>query len=650
VPIRRRKFDALPDGLDFRDRMFVPTLVEVPLRKDIYQFMRLGIPVLNQGQEGACTGFGLATVAQFLLAIRKIDPDLTPVSPRMFYEIARRYDEWPGEEYEGSSARGAMKGWHKHGVCAFEEWPYDPQKNDSELTPMRSLNALQRPLGAYFRVNHKDLVAMHAAIAEVGVLYATAGVHEGWNTVGEDGVIEYPRPPLGGHAFAVVGYDEEGLWIQNSWGRQWGMQGYGRISYDDWLANGQDVWVARLGAPIRLRTATAQATAVSSAAQQSQTYANCDLRPHIISLGNDGEPRQSGSFGNTSEGIEAQVARIPEMIGGWARPRLLLYAHGGLVPEQAAVQRVADHRATLLEHEIFPISFIWKTDFWTTIRNVLQDALRQRRPEGILDTAKDFMLDRLDDALEPIARVATGKLLWDEMKENAIRASSTARGGMRVFSAALRRLLKDVPNLELHLVAHSAGSILFAPLIQELTAIKLPRGRTGMGKTIDSLTLWAPAVTMQLFDESYLPAIQRNKVNRFTLFTLSDKAERDDHCAGIYNKSLLYLVSNALEDRVRIPVLRPEGEPLLGMQRFVEKHAKLKDLWGKEHKIILSPNDTSGASGHSTSRTHGGFDDDEPTLRATLARILNNNTGDTFDFHASGSGARARRHELMERA
>lgn len=29
--------------------------------------------------------------------------------------MARRYGEWPGENYEGSSARGAMKGWHQHG-------------------------------------------------------------------------------------------------------------------------------------------------------------------------------------------------------------------------------------------------------------------------------------------------------------------------------------------------------------------------------------------------------------------------------------------------------------------------------------------------------------------------------------------------------
>src|SRR5690606_22854273 len=106
---------------------------------------------------------------------------------------------------------------------------------------------------AYFRVNHKDIVAMHAAIAEVGILYATSIVHAGWDEVGADGLIPASDRVLGGHAFAIVAYDEHGLWIQNSWSDRWGKSGFGCISYDDWLEYGSDVWVARLGAPVVLR-------------------------------------------------------------------------------------------------------------------------------------------------------------------------------------------------------------------------------------------------------------------------------------------------------------------------------------------------------------------------------------------------------------
>ena len=250
-----RTLDARPDTLDFRDRMYVPTLVEVPTRIDLGQYIAQRVPVLDQGSEGACTGFGLATVANYLLAARKIISDRSPVSPRMLYAMAKRYDEWPGEDYSGSSARGAMKGWHKHGVAAEKVWPYLQKKTPAVdyLTESRTVDARLRPLGAYFRVNHKDIVAMHSAIAEVGILYATASVHEGWDDVQDDGTIPYSKSRTGGHAFAIVAFDERGFWIQNSWGKTWGHRGFARISYDDWLENGSDVWVARLGAPVVLQ-------------------------------------------------------------------------------------------------------------------------------------------------------------------------------------------------------------------------------------------------------------------------------------------------------------------------------------------------------------------------------------------------------------
>src|SRR5699024_7104796 len=143
------KLDALPDPADFRDWLFTPTLVDVPVRMELDGYRQAGVPVLHQGSEGSCTGFALATVARYLLRTRRSEPDATTVSARMFYEMAKRYDEWQGEEYEGSSARGALKGWHKHGVCAEALWSYVDGDDDHALTNARAADALARPLGAY---------------------------------------------------------------------------------------------------------------------------------------------------------------------------------------------------------------------------------------------------------------------------------------------------------------------------------------------------------------------------------------------------------------------------------------------------------------------------------------------------------------------
>lgn len=620
----KENLDARADVLDFRDRMYAPTLIEVPTRIDLENYKKVGAPILDQGREGACTGFGLAAVANYLLRKRVVVPDETLVSPRMFYEMAKRLDEWRDEDYEGSSARGAMKGWHKYGVCSDGEWPYIVSMDDARLTEIRVQDALRRPLGSYYRVNHKDIVAMHSAIAEASILYATAQVHAGWDEVDSDGTIPMQDDIIGGHAFAIVAYDEDGFWIQNSWGPNWGVEGFAQISYDDWLLHGTDVWVARLGAPIILTNREAVAVTRVQAVGETDAYTYGDLRPHIISIGNEGKLRTGGTYGTSEAEVEGMfVEDIPRITQRWDKKRILLYAHGGLVPEGAAVGRLSEYRAALLKAQIYPLSFIWKSDFWTTLTNIITDALGRTRPEGPIDAAFDFMLDRLDSALEPIARGVGGKAQWDEMKENAKLATISIEGGARFALGHLAKLVADDSDVEVHIVGHSAGSILHAPLVQLLTTsgeigVGRMQGQKGFGIPIKSCTLWAPACTFNLFQQAYLPAIEAKGIERFALFTLTDESEQDDHCANTYHKSLLYLVSNAFEEQRKTPIL--------GMERFAKNDPDLTRLLNSTARVawIRSPNSGQlGDQDASTASRHGGFDDDKPTVMATLARVLN---------------------------
>ena len=615
TPAARIK-NARPDAMDFRDVMFVPTLIEVPTTRPLSDYKKVKVPILDQGAEGACTGFGLATVANYLLRMRRVVPDQVPVSARMLYEGARRYDEWPGVNYDGSSARGAMKGWHKHGVCAETDWRYQLSPKDPKgLTDFRTSEALKRPLGAYCRVNHKDLIAMHAAITEVGILYATATVHTGWESVGKDGVIKQNAQITGGHAFAIVAYDQNGFWIQNSWSASWGAGGFGRISYDDWLENGTDVWVARLGAPVVLRTTGSISQIHSTVSGMSAAYSFSDLRPHLVSVGNDGKLKPGGDYGTTEIELERIfVEDIPRVMTNWPTKRLVIYAHGGLVSEQAAVQRLSEYRPVLLGSNVYPLAFIWNSDFWTTVKNILSDSVRRRRPEGFLDGAKDFLLDRVDDMLEPLARVLTGRSQWNEMKENAVMASNKG-GAAWLVAQHLANLVKKLPDLEINFIGHSAGSIFHGPLLQLVAQTHKLK--------INTCTLWAPACTTTFFKSDYLPLIQSKAINKFASFVLTDKAENDDNCARIYNRSLLYLVSNAFEDEARIPGFR-DGWPILGMQKFIDKDKALSSLFsGGQAELVLSPNSEPEASLRAcTARSHGAFDDDQACVQSTFARLV----------------------------
>jgi hypothetical protein len=634
-----RILSARPDTVDFRDKMYVPTLVEVPATRTLDHFLKHQPIILDQGQEGACTGFGLAAVANHLIKTRKDGTAMPKVSERMLYEMAKRNDEWPGEVYSGSSARGAMKGWHKYGVCSSNKWPYRFGKEDRNLTSERIADAQNCPLGAYFRVNHKDLVAMHSAISETGILYATSLVHKGWSSVKSNGIIRYHAETIGGHAFAIIGYDREGFWIQNSWGADWGKEGFCHVSYYDWLENGSDVWVARLGAPIRIDSSIAFSSGTFPASQMGQSASVADLRPHIISLGNDGVPMETGDFANTAEEIRAFITKdFPRLTATWRKKRILLYAHGGLVGEKGAVQRIAEYRKAMLNLEIYPVAFIWHSDFWSTLKNILGEALSQRRSEGLIDKAKDFMLDRVDDTLQPIARYAHGRAQWAEMIENAMGATTNTQGGARIVIQALKALMAADPSIEIHIVGHSAGSIFMGPIARELTKFS----------KISTCHLWAPACTTSFFKKYYLPLLKgaSRTIREFALYTLTDSAERDDHCAHIYNKSLLYLVSQALEEEYHPLRWGWPGAPLLGMEKFIRADKEINDLFSNQSATwVLSPNSETAALKASKSKSHGDFDDDKPTIKGMLTRIVGSavSAAAPVEFTASASSSRERR-------
>jgi hypothetical protein len=193
------------------------------------------------------------------------------------------------------------------------------------------------------------------------------------------------------------------------------------------------------------------------------------------------------------------------------------------------------------------------------------------------------------------------------------------------------------------------------------------KGLTGLGGKIASLTLWAPACTMDLFDEAYLPSIRDKSVKRFSLFTLKDPAEQDDDCADIYHKSLLYLVSNALEDKAGL--FFADGEPLLGLERCIidqrdvfevpteteikKTNPPMVPLFGvPAAQWVRSPNGLpEGESANAShARHHGDFDDDKATVLSTLARITLTRGGvgqAAVEFAPSASTLRNRRRTLV---
>src|SRR4029453_12811136 len=170
--------NALPDPFDERDLEYRPRLQPLPPTLDQRTGHSKSYVMRQVGS--SCTGHALATVVNTVLSRDTgngggTQPAKPPhVSPYMLYHLARRYDEFAGEDDAGSSLRGALKGWFNHGVLPEDRWPSldmdpVPDLDDEELLEL----ARQWPLGTFYRVNPFRLDDMQSAIAELDAICAS---------------------------------------------------------------------------------------------------------------------------------------------------------------------------------------------------------------------------------------------------------------------------------------------------------------------------------------------------------------------------------------------------------------------------------------------------------------------------------------------
>ena len=634
-----QRLDAFPDRIDLRDWYYQPSLISLP---DVLVNCPLIKPsmVLDQGREGACTGFALAAVVNFLRTRQK---PTASVSPRMLYELARRYDEWPGEDYEGSSARGAIKGWVKHGVCLRSAWK-DDKHGITNLTDTIVKQAMNVPGGAYYRIRPYNVRDMHTALNETGILYATLMVHSGWSDPGAGKgskpvsvsylhrgrkatlklpVIKRSGSADGGHAIAIVGYTPQGFIIQNSWGTGWGAGGFALLPYEDYLMHATDVWVAQLGVPLTMDIWASDKTIDSAGMQRaSRTIPLSEIRPHVINVANNGELSDSGEYWTTPSDVERLFSEtIPARTRSWKKRRILLYLHGGLNSESASAKRIIAMRDVMLDNEIYPLHIMWESDFLSSVANLFKDLFTQADK-----LAGGGFLENLTEAKDRVLELTlarAGFKMWGEMKENAQLASehSGNKGAIqlvaRYVEQAKKKLgSKDKAGWELHIVGHSAGSIFAAHALPLLSNLGIP---------LKSVQFLAPAIRVDTFKQLLLPTLESGQTPLPSLYVLSDKLEQDDS-VGPYAKSLLYLVSNAFEGT--------RGVPILGMQTCIDADKSLAKLFGGKTggrpSLVISegnPIDPAKekaaiAQGASLSRSHGGFDNDPVTMNSVLTRVL----------------------------
>lgn len=188
----------------------------------------------NQGETSSCVGNSSAGAIEFLMA-KDGCPIVSP-SRLLIYWDARVLSGDTAID-NGCQIRDAIKSLRALGYCRESVWPFAEDKVLDEPPAEAFTEASDHQITkAFALVNPRDYKVCLAAGYPFIFGMMVYPEFEG-DDVEKTGVVAMPPPnecPIGGHAVLCVGYDENErtYLVRNSWGSDWGQEGYFTLPYD----------------------------------------------------------------------------------------------------------------------------------------------------------------------------------------------------------------------------------------------------------------------------------------------------------------------------------------------------------------------------------------------------------------------------------
>jgi C1A family cysteine protease len=190
-------------------------------------------PVDDQGRLGSCSANAFVNVYENM-QIQK-DPEKFEDLSRLFlYYNSRTLEETVDFDFGVMELKSTLEAAKDYGICTEEIWPYDISLFATMPSDEAYSDALKR------RINNYEYIKNDAEVKEVLNLYSKPVligmyVFEAFMIANKNNfLIDVPTENEkfeGGHAVSVVGYtDECNFIIKNSFGKDWGDNGYALLS------------------------------------------------------------------------------------------------------------------------------------------------------------------------------------------------------------------------------------------------------------------------------------------------------------------------------------------------------------------------------------------------------------------------------------
>lgn len=225
---------------------------ELPPKVDLRKNMTA---IENQGNTMSCVANAVAGAYEYLA---KMHTGENYDVSRMFIYYNGRYVSTQDEsniEDNGSYIQAAIQGLKEYGACSEETYPFDTDRVN-EVPYQEAYDEATQFLVEDMALVPTDLNAWKSCLAEGYPIIFGISLYQSFDKQRKRGMVPMPsdkeagRESHGGHAMLAVGYsDKDQVFIvRNSWGEEWGDNGYCYIPYD-YLVNPKfndgDSWIIR---------------------------------------------------------------------------------------------------------------------------------------------------------------------------------------------------------------------------------------------------------------------------------------------------------------------------------------------------------------------------------------------------------------------
>lgn len=192
--------------------------------------------VYNQGSLGSCTANALAFGYEYTELIQHNKKEFMP--SRLFIYYNERVLENTVATDSGASLSDGIKTLKNIGVCSEEQWKYNIDTFTIKPTDECYNIAKLHQINLFYAVA-QELKQLKAALIQGFPVVFGFIVYSNFEdiTVQRTGIMKMPTDHdtiVGGHAVAAVGFDDkkQHFIIRNSWGSDWGDNGYFYMPYE----------------------------------------------------------------------------------------------------------------------------------------------------------------------------------------------------------------------------------------------------------------------------------------------------------------------------------------------------------------------------------------------------------------------------------